>query len=454
MKRGIRIRMPGTALLVALAFAGVALAQSGAYENVDPSGQTITFWHVYTQPNKGAIEDIVKAFNASNPYHITVKAEYQGNYADLFRKMLAVLGTSDAPNVVVAYQNQAATYALGNGVVDMRPLVDSAKWGLSAADKADFFPGFYASDVFASFGGARYGFPPSRSAEVMYYNSDWLKELKQAGKIDFDGPPTTPAQFQQAACAAAKTPFSKATSSGPMGYELSVDASRFASWTFAFGGDIFDDSANRFTYDSPGAQKAMTFLQGLFDKGCASIVTENYGDQTDFGAGRTLFTVGSSVGIPYYKSAVDAGAKFAWSATALPHTTPDPAVNIYGASVSLPSGHSKAADLASWLFIKYYTSPSAQAKWAEATNYFPVRKSVASEMTDYFDAHPTYKQTFDLLQYGKAEPPVPGYDYVRDEIASDMAAIMDGASVADTLKTANAAANAILADQLKNLPNR
>ena len=149
--------MPGTALLVALAFAGVALAQSGAYENVDPSGQTITFWHVYTQPNKGAIEDIVKAFNASNPYHITVKAEYQGNYADLFRKMLAVLGTSDAPNVVVAYQNQAATYALGNGVVDMRPLVDSAKWGLSAADKADFFPGFYASDVFASFGGARYG---------------------------------------------------------------------------------------------------------------------------------------------------------------------------------------------------------------------------------------------------------------------------------------------------------
>jgi len=450
----MRTLFVNAALVAALAVAGTVLAQGNgaSYESVDPSGQTVTFWHVYTQPNQGAIEDIVKAFNDSNPYGITVKAEYQGNYGDLFRKMLAVLGTKDAPNVVVAYQNQAATYALGDGVVDMRPLVDSAKWGLSAADKADFFPGFYASDVFASFGGARYGFPPSRSAEVMYYNSAWLKELKRAGKIDFDGPPTTPEQFRQAACAAAKTPFSKATASNPVGYELSVDASRFASWTFAFGGDVFDDSARRFTYDSPAAQQAMTFLQGLFDQGCASVVTENYGDQTDFAAGRTLFTVGSSVGVPYYKSAVDAGAKFDWSATALPHSTPDPAVNVYGASVSIPSGHSAAADLASWLFIEYYTSPSAQAKWAEATNYFPVRKSVASEMTDYFDAHPTYKQTFDLLQYGKAEPPVPGYDFVRDEIASDMAAIMDGAPVADTLKTANATANEILADQLKGLP--
>ena len=132
----------------------------------------------------------------------------------------------------------------------MRPLVDSAKWGISAADKADFFPGFFNADVFPSFGGARYGFPPNRSMEVLYYNSDWLKELRANGKISFDGPPTTPEQFQEATCAATKNPYSKATTSGAIGYELSIDASRFASWTFAFGGNIFDDSANRFTYDS------------------------------------------------------------------------------------------------------------------------------------------------------------------------------------------------------------
>ena len=448
MKRGWLTLL--AAALIAGAFAP-AFAQ-GDYENVDPSGQTITFWHQHTQDRDKALQAIVEAFNSSNPYNITVKAEYQGGYNDIFRKMLPLLDTADAPNIVVAYQNQSATYALGNGVTDMRPLVDSPKWGLSAADKADFFPGFFSSDVFPSFGGARYGFPPNRSMEVLYYNADWLKELRAAGSIDFDGPPATPEQFQQAACAATKNPYSKATTSGAIGYELSIDASRFASWTFAFGGNIFDDSANRFTYDSDAAMKAMTFLQGLFQQNCASIVTENYGDQTDFGAGRTLFTVGSSSGLPFYKSAVDEGAKFAWSVAAIPHTTPDPVMNIYGASVSIPTGHSKEANLASWIFIKYYTSPTVQAQWAKASEYFPVRKSVANELTDYFDAHPAYKTAFELLPYGIAEPPVPGYDFVRDEIASDMAAIMDGAPVADTLKTANATANEILADQLKSLP--
>jgi multiple sugar transport system substrate-binding protein len=448
MKRSTLVLVGVLTLLLASA---VALAQTD-YETVDPTGQTITFWHQHTLDREAALKKIVDAFNASNPYHITVKAEYQGGYNDIFRKMLPVLDTADAPNIVVAYQNQSATYALGNGVVDLRPLVDSSRWGLSPADKADFFPGFYQADVFPSFGGARYGFPPNRSMEVMYYNIDWLNELRAAGKIDFDGPPSTPEQFQRASCAATANPYGKATTRGAIGYELSIDASRFASWTFAFGGNIFDDSANRFTYDSPAAVQAMTFLQGLFKQGCASIVTESYGDQTDFGAGRTLFTVGSSSGLPFYKSAVDEGAKFAWSVAAVPHTTPDPVMNIYGASVSIPTGHSKEANLASWIFITYYTSPSVQAEWAKASEYFPVRRSVAKELSDYFDAHPAYKTAFDLLPYGIAEPPVPGYDFVRDEVASDMAAIMDGQAVESTLKTANATANEILADQLKSLP--
>ena len=189
------------------------------------------------------IKKIVEEFNTSNPYGITVTAEYQGGYNDIYQKMLALLGTSDTPNIVVAYQNQAASYQLVDGLVDMNPLVDSPKWGLSAEDQADFFPGFWQSDVFPSFGGERLGIAPNRSMEMLYYNADWLKELRTAGLIDFDGPPTTPAQFEAAACAASKTPFSKSTVSGsPFGYELSIDASRFASFTFAFGGNVYAGS--------------------------------------------------------------------------------------------------------------------------------------------------------------------------------------------------------------------
>lgn len=439
-----------SALLVAFGL-GTGAAQDADYEAVDPTGAEVVFWHQHTRDREEALNQIVTDFNATNPYGITVTAEYQGGYGDIFQKMLPLLGTGDTPNIVVAYQNQAATYQLAEGMLDLTPLVESDRWGLDEEELGDFFAGFINADIFPSFGNQRLGFPPNRSMEVMYYNIDWLAELRDAGAISFDGPPTTPEQFREAACAAGDNPFSGATSEGALGYELSVDASRFASWTFAFGGDVYDYENDRYTYDSPAAIEAMSFLQGLFEDGCAAGVTERFGDQTNFGAGRTLFTVGSSSGLPFYVSAVDEGAGHDWSVAAIPHTTDEPVMNIYGASVSLPAGHSPEEVVAAWEFVKYYTSPEVQALWAQASNYFPVRRSVANNLGDYFEANPAYEAAFSLLPYGVAEPPVPGYDFVRDMIEIEMATIMDGADVAETLEFATAEANLILDDQFAQM---
>lgn len=411
------------------------------WAEVDPAGQTVLFWHQHTRAREEQLQEIVADFNASNEWGITVVAEYQGSYADIFNKMLGVLNTPDAPGVVVAYQNQMATYQLGEGLVDLNSLFDSPKWGLSEEDKADFFQGFLAQDVFSIYDGARLGIAPNRSMEMLYYNVDWLTEL------GYDAPPETPEQFKEMACKAVEQPFSKATGEGSIGYELSIDASRFASWTFAFGGDIFDYNTSKYTYTSDAAVAAMEFLQDLFNSGCARVVTENFGDQTNFGAGTTLFTVGSSSGLPFYQQAVDAGSKHAWSVAAIPHTTPDPVMNIYGASVSLPKT-TPENELASWLFVKYYTSPEVQAKWAIASQYFPVRASVAEGLTDYFAETPAYKTAFDLLKYGRFEPPVPNYDPVRVTVGEAMAAIADGADVASTLAGLDEEANAVLSESL------
>ncbi len=414
-------------------------------EKVDPSGQSIKFWHNHTKERETALLEIVDEFNKTNEFGITMVAEYQGSYNDIFNKMLPILNTDEVPDLVVAYQNQAATYQLADSLLDMTSLVNSYKWGLTTAEKKDFFSGFFAQDIFPNFGNARLGFPPNRSMEVLYYNMDWLKEL------GYDAPPTTPEQFKEMACKAVEQPFSKATSAGSMGYELSIDASRFASWTFAFGGDVFDYKAGQYTYDSEAAVAAWTFLQDLFQSGCAAIVTENYGDQTDFGAGKLLFAVGSSSGLPFYGSAAEEGAGFEWSVGAIPHTSENPAMNVYGASVSMPKT-TPERELATWLFLKYYTSPEVQAKWAIVSNYFPVRASVAENLTDYFAENPTYKTAFDLLQYSKFEPPTAGYDFVRSKVGEAMAAIADGANVAETLAALNEESNAILAEQMATTP--
>ena len=433
-------------ILLLVIITGLGVAQDTAiqdYENVDPSGQSITFWHQHTSEREEALQQIVADFNSSNEWGITVTAEYQGGYSDIFQKMLPLLGTEDAPNLVVAYQNQAASYKLADGVLDLNPLINSATWGYTEEELTDFFPAFVESDIFPTFNNERLAFPPNRSMEVLYYNAEWLSEL------GYDAPPATPEEFKEMACAAAQQPFSKATSEGSLGYELSIDASRFASWTFAFGGDIFDGS--QYTLNSDAAANAMTFIQSLFTDGCASIVTEDFGDQTNFGAGRTLFTVGSSSGLPFYQSAVSEGANFEWSIAAIPHTTPEPVQNIYGASVSIPTGHTPEANLATWLFIKYYTSPEVQATWAEASQYFPVRQSVAEGLADYFAANPSYQTAFDLLPYSKAEPSTPGYEFVRDLIEENMTVIADGEDVATTLANINEEANAILSEQMAEM---
>ncbi len=411
------------------------------WEAVDPSGQEVIFWHQHSKERETALMEIVDEFNTTNEYGITVVAEYQGSYGDIFNKMLGVLNSPDAPDLVVAYQNQAATYQLSDALFDMNQLLDSPKWGISKEDQADFFPGFFAQDVFPNFENKRLGFPPNRSMEVMYYNMDWLKEL------GFDAAPTTPEQFKEMACKAAEQPFSKATVDGANGYELSIDASRWASWTFAFGGDIYDYNAAQYTYDSEGSKQAMAFIKDLIDNGCAKQVTEAYGDQTDFGNGSLLFSVGSSSGLPYYGKAVDEGAQFEWSVAAIPHTTPDPVMNVYGASVSIPLT-TPERELAAWLFVKYYTTPEVQAKWATVSQYFPVRQSVVDGLGDLFATVPGYQTAFEMLKYSHFEPPVPGYDFVRNAVSEAMAAIVDGAEVDATVSALNTDANEQLAEQL------
>ena len=421
-------------------------AQSDPWANVDPSNQDLVFWHNHTRNRQDALQAIVRTFNESNPYGITVTQETQGSYADIFRKMLGLLGTPEVPDLVVAYQNQAATYQLSDALVDMTSLLQSPKWGLSAEAQADFFPAFFQQDVFPLFGNARLGMAPNRSMEVLYYNRAWLAEL------GYDEPPSTPEAFKEVACKAVHTPFSKADGSGAMGYQLSLDASRLASWTFAFGGDVFDYETRRYTYDSDGARQAMAFLQDLYAEGCARPVAERGGAIADFSTGRLLFSSASSSGLPFVRAAVDAGAKFDWSVAPLPHTTPAPVMNVYGASVSMPKS-TPERELATWLFIRYFTSPEVQAGWGQVANYFPVRQSAAQRLGDYFERHTAYKTAFDLLQYGHHEPPVPGYDFVRTMAEEALAAIFaQGRDVEKTLAKLNEDANASLQEQLEYLP--
>jgi multiple sugar transport system substrate-binding protein len=420
---------------------------SDPWVNVDPNGQTIIFWHQQAPARHALLDEIIWEFNSTNEWGITVVPEYQGNADELFDKTRASLSNGTPPGLVEAYQDQAASYDQTAGLRELTGLVNSVRWGLSPREQADFFPGVFTQDIFPNLDRARLGFPLQRSLMVLYYNAEWLAELRAAGAIDFDGPPLTPEQFQAAACAAVKSPFSKADASGSQGYELNVDAATFTAWVFALGGQVYDSQQAEYTYDHPSAVAAASFLENLIDRGCARKVRERYGDQSNFAEGSTLFTIGSSAGLSFYQEAVTEGAAFEWGLVAVPYTTPEPELDLSGVSLSIPAS-TPEAELAAWLFIKYFTGPEIQARWAQASGYLPVRAAAASGLSEYLAANPAYASAWELLPFGTAEPSTPGYDSVRKMVAEALTVILDGERIPPILDQLNQDANLNLLEQL------
>jgi multiple sugar transport system substrate-binding protein len=423
-------------------------AQDDPWADVDPSGQEIVFWYRVTGSSEEGLQELIAEFNETNMYGIVVTGVTQGGYDELADKMLGTIGTDDAPNVIIAYQNNQLDYYTLDGLAVLNDLAASPTWGLSEEDLTDFFPAFLGQDVYANFGGVRLGMPPQRSMLVMVHNIDWLNELYENGHIESPDMPTTPEQFMDVACAAVENPFS-ATLGDPelaQGYSIYVDASQAAGWIFAFGGDMYDYENNVYIYDSPEVIAAMQFIADMFANGCAY----SYGfreDQAAFGQGLLLFAGNSTSGLPYWKGDIAEGYDGQWSVGAFPHVGEEPALDVYGASVSVGAGEPEEV-LASWLFVKYLTGTDASAAWTEVSNYFPMRQSSADKLEEYFASNEQFAAAFELLPYGMFEPPVPGYDSVRREFDSAMVRIIEGEDVTEVMTEFNEIANEILMDAM------
>lgn len=382
--------------------------EDGPLAGVDPRGQSIIWWHQHSGSREEKLLPLVEQFNETNECGITVEAQNQGGYNDIRDKVNVSSAAGEQPAaLVVGYQNDQAFYQLNETLVDLDPYLDDAYWGLTAEDKDDFFESFITQGIHPAFDNQRLGFPPNRSMEVLYYNQTWLEEL------GFDGPPTTPEEFKEMACAGAED-----NGDGTGGYILRDDASAVAAWTLAFGGDILNEEGTGYKYDGDATVQAMTMLKEMLDEGCAFFYTEGYPNPA-FAARQGIFTQGSSSGLPYYSGDVatiaeeEGREEDVWGVTAIPHTTADPVQNIYGADIMI-TNTTPEKQLAAWEFIKWFTSPEIQAEWNQISGYFPTRRGTVEFLGDYKDENPQWSTALDLLPYGSYEPQLISYQSTRD----------------------------------------
>ncbi|NLX08485.1 MAG: extracellular solute-binding protein [Chloroflexi bacterium] len=403
-------------------------AAEGPLAGVDPSGQTITWWHNHTGGREEFLTQIIDEFNTNNPWGITMEASNQGSYGDIYNKMIAGIPTGDVPNLVVAYQNNAAAYHLANGLVDdLDEYVLDPQWGLNEAEIADFIPGFYNQD-YTPDGTARIGFPPNRSSEALYYNQTALEEL------GFDGPPTSWEEFREMACAFTEQGWSGYEGEDTIGYTVRTDASFIAAATFALGGEVYENG--QFVYNSPETIEFMQTMVDLYNDGCAGLIAEQFGDQNNFTAGRALFYTGSTSGLPFIRSGIEEAfaEPFEWHVGFIPYDG-TPVANVYGASVSIPRT-TPEGQLAAWLFVRWMTESEQQAKWAEVSNYYPVRFSTAENMGTLFEDFPQYEDAWNLIQgETMVEPQLASYDVIRDEAEATFDNLLAGGGDVETALT-------------------
>ncbi len=437
MKKAIML-LSILALLTGFLFAGggnEGASSAKAYDTVDPSGQTVVFWHASSKLHGEALEKIINEFNSTNEWGITVVPEFAGYYSDIYNKMTTAIAGNSTPDLVVGYQNSAASFQLSDTLVDLNGLVNNKAWGLSKEDRDDFIMDFLDQDVNAQFGGQRLGFPPNRSVQMTYYNQTWLE------KLGFEAPPQSWDDFY-AVCKAATE-----SAGDTYGYAISTDASNIFAMVVSRGGSVLNKDQTLYTLNTPEMKDTMTFMKKLYDDGYGRKIAEKYGDQTDFGVGKVMFTTSSSAGIPYYDKAVMGSEKpFEWSLYAGPHSTKKPTLNLYGPSVSICKS-TPEKELAAWLFLKHYTNTASQTEWVKATNYYPVRKSVKDSLSSYLVENPKYAESFEVLlnSDGYSEPPFIGWDEIRDMLDAGFNAILDGAAIEKTLIDMEMEANDIMA---------
>ena len=109
---------------------------------VDPSGQTVVFWHVWGTGTVGeGMQALVEEFNATNEWGITVEAVDQGRYRDAEDAMNAAIQSGDLPNIIVGYTNALDTWYSVGVLADINTYIQDPDWGLSEEEIADFYEG-------------------------------------------------------------------------------------------------------------------------------------------------------------------------------------------------------------------------------------------------------------------------------------------------------------------------
>lgn len=399
----------------------------------------LAFWHTQTQAIGQALQTMVDTFNQTNGKRITVSAQYQGSYAQLFEKNMASLNAGTPVDLSVANDSEVAEYMRGGAVVDLDPYVKDASVGLTKDSLDDIFPGYLAGLRYAQYGNKLLAFPFTKSLVVMYVNDEVL------GRANVKAVPKTWDDFAAAVQQASRGDAAfivgpelggggvagDPTRSRTYGWANYPSASTINAWAYSRGGTMLTPDGRQVRFTEPPYLESFQLTEEAFKRGSAYNPPRQPGTDYDFVSNHYAFIHQSSTSRPFLRRVMQDNGRqnMPWRITNIPQKDPSkPATVLYGANIAIFKT-TPLKQAAAWEFIKWFTAREQDVQWSITSSYMPIRRSSADhpKLKAYWDEQdPQGRQAFEVSRYARPEPNVRGAQDIRPIIQNALQAVMEG----------------------------
>ncbi len=317
----------------------------------------LSLWTGFTGGDRAAYEGIVESFNDSHP-GIQVTMEVQP-WDTITQKLPAAWATGQGPDLATPNfdPNVVAQYIKTNSVL---PLDDAVGDGATQINADKLSPS--AIEAF-TVDGSLYAVPANVATLQLYYNKTAFEEAGMSG------PPATAEDFRVAAVELTQSEGDKVSR-----YGLSLaDHETIQMWPilqWMDGADIVDDSGCA-VIDSPESVSSLQTWAGLVTEENVSPVGLT-GAESDslFAAGKAAMQINGPWAAAGYKDAgIDLGV------APVPEGSTGPVT--LGSTVPLMVAKGSEHPEEAFTFLSYWTSAEAQAAFATASGFPPVRTDMA-----------------------------------------------------------------------------
>lgn len=427
----------GAATLLAL----TGCSTSGSASPDASSGPvTIDFWHAMSGPPATELDKLVAQFNSENKDGITVKASFQGTYADVQTKYTAAVQSGSTPDLLM--MNDVST----GFMVDSGQTVPASTF-TKDDDSFDGHSIATAAKKYYSGADGLQAMPFSVSMPVLYLN----KSLVAKAGLDTANPPRT---LDEVATWAQK--IHEAT--GAYGMSMNMGDSWMLEELSAAGGEDFCTPENgRGTKKVTGVSLTsdaqvgfMTTLQKLYQDGSAlNPGTDSAAQNSAFTADKVGMLLTSSGS---YTTVDPGGTKSVVAAFPTTADSKDAGQVIGGNALWISGkGHSTAEQRASYRFAKWLEAADVQADWAKATGYIAMNTgaadtAVGKAMQSDPNIATMYKQLADDPSSTATAGCITGaFPTVRATVIGAFDKVVEGADVTATMRDAEAQAESQIA---------